>query len=214
MEKVIDFIIHKSENWELIDEQEKVWFRYGLEKRLITLGVGVPFAALAVWLADLWTATGFFVSFALLRRKINGYHASTPLRCFCSSIMLELLFLGILHPIFRELGFCLPLIASSVVIFLFAPYIPPQIQLSIKEIRRCKISARFCCLMLLIVSAISFITGLERLVAGISLGNAMAALLLCFAYILNWRKKHENNKRNSKKSPGQRSKANDRIRCA
>lgn len=93
MNSLLDWFTNYCINNQLISNDNEVWFRYGLEKRLCTLSVLVPFAFIAVRISGFWTAFSYIMSFFYLRSQTNGYHSKTQiylavLQCRpCSRIM-------------------------------------------------------------------------------------------------------------------------------
>lgn len=152
--------------------------------------VGTPFFLLAIVLTDIWGAIGFLGSFFILRSKINGYHAKTPMRCMIASIFLEIVFLGVVYPHIAIHGAIIVMVVASVLIFMLAPFNDPNIHLSRKEVTQCKNSARARILLLLVVSLVAIVLNMGAAAKGIASGCAMAVLLLCSAYVLERRCKN------------------------
>ena len=94
MNVAVDFIVTLCIRKNIIKEENIAWFRYGLEKRIVTLVVGIPFVLMGIAISNIWTALSFFLSFFFLRTRMNGYHAKSILGCLICSLALELLFLG------------------------------------------------------------------------------------------------------------------------
>lgn len=178
---------------EIISPTDVTWFKYGIEKRLSTLIVAIPFFIFAVILSNIYTAISFYFSFYFLRSRTNGFHSKSAFLCFVLSLLLEALFLGILGPLVSPLGGVVLAAASGAIIFVFAPYNHPNMHLSSDEIVACRTSSRIRSIVILVCTLLSFLTKLPVLVNGFSLGIAMAACLLCLAYILNGGKINENN---------------------
>ncbi len=198
--KLVDMVVSKCVNAHIIDSEDIDWFRYGLEKRVMLILVGIPFLVLAIVLTCLWGTIGFLVSFFVLRSRINGYHANTPLQCLVASVALEYVFLGLLYPHIGSNIVALVMIASVLLIYLLAPYNHPNMQLTERETEACRKGAKIRSICLLVVVAIAMLLGMTQLAKGISLGSAMAAALLCCAYIFNWRKNNGENKDKGKQN--------------
>ena len=177
---------------DIIAEEDIPWFQYGIEKRVSTVIVGIPVFIVAVLLSDILTATAFYVSFYLLRTRTNGFHASTVWGCLCSSLLCITVFLGILNPILIRPAAVGLSFAGTVIVFILAPYDHPNMNYTEKELLACKKSSRFRCSALLIFSILLHFFDIPKPANGLSLGIAMAAFLLCLAYILNGGTHHEN----------------------
>ncbi len=174
-------------------ENEKAWLKYGIEKRITTLTVFVPAYALAIILAGFWCATAFFAAFYFIRSRANGYHAKTPAACFVQSLLLETAFLLGSRWIVSEVSVVLIYGIGAAVILLLAPFNHPNMNYSVEEIRALKSSLIYRMLIATGVFAVAYLARWFDFTKGLSAGIAMAALLLCLAYILEWRSSHERN---------------------
>lgn len=181
IDRFVNYCIEKK----VISPADSAWFKYGLEKRIYTLLVAIPFWFAAVILTDIYTAISFFICFYCLRRRINGFHAESVWMCFILSLFFEILFLGILNPLLNTTADLFLAIVSSIIIFFLAPYNHPHMHLSTNEITACRTSSRIlsCSILLCILVFSAF--DITMLVDGCSQGLAMAACLLCLAYIVN-----------------------------
>ena len=191
MDAILDRIVNFCLDKEIVKPDNAEWFRYGLERRLTTLFVGIPFVVLGCLISNIQTAIAYFLSFFYLRTYMNGYHAKTVFRCLFSSLVLEILFLGVFS---RLINSEISLIAMSfclVVSFTIAPYNHPNMHLSENELAASKQKVRFRSVMIAAILLLSWLTGLNFVTKGIALGSAMAGCLLCFAYIKKWRNSHE-----------------------
>lgn len=175
----------------IITREQIDWFIYGIEKRMASACMFPPFFLIAL----LWTtplcATSLFASFYLLRRRISGYHADSMGACMCISLILEMLFLGLVYPapteihILLVIGICLPVIIA------LAPYNHPNMNWNDEELSACRISARNNAYVLSIASVISYFIGLHEIAKGLSTGITMATFLLYIAYLIEWRNKND-----------------------
>lgn len=190
MERLINKLVELCVAKEIIKPENKDWFRYGIEKRLSTICVGIPFFLLAILLSDFLTATAFFISFFFLRSRINGYHANSIIQCLMVSLGLEILFLGLINPILNSAVMGILMTAAVALVFFLAPYNHPNMALTKEEILVCRKSARIRIIVLLLCFVLAACIKQRQLAAGITLGCAMAGGLLCFAYISEWRINH------------------------
>lgn len=190
MERMIDRFVEICIEKQIIDSEASEWFKYGVERRIVTAFVGIPFLLLAMLLTDIWGAIGFMGSFFLLRSKINGYHAKTPVQCMIASMFLEFVFLIVVYPNIGTLSILLIMAVSLITIFFLAPYNDSSIHLDRKEIILFKKSARIRIIILFVLTSAAIALNMDSAAKGISSGSAMAVLLLCSAYVLGRRCKN------------------------
>lgn len=169
----------------IITQSAAHWFQYGIERRLVTLLVGVPFFIFATLLTDFSTAVSFFISFYMLRSRTNGFHAKTIWGCLAISLVLECIFLAILHQLLILTTVCIINTICVIIVFIFAPFNHSAMQLQGDEFRACRTSSRIRVCILAALGSILYFGGATTYARGITLGIAMAAFLLCLAYILN-----------------------------
>ena len=175
----------------LISIDNEAWFRYGLEKRLCTLVVLIPFTIIAVYLSGFWTAISYIFSFFYLRSQTNGYHAKTHWGCFAGSLLLELFFLMVIEPMLNTIWVLVLVSIAALVVFLFAPYNHPMMNLDDQEYAACKKAARTRCILLAISCYVCVFFGLCEIAEGISLGCVMTSTLLVLAKIMERRSHHD-----------------------
>ena len=187
MNVAVDFIVTLCIRKNIIKEENIAWFRYGLEKRIVTLVVGIPFVLMGIAISNIWTALSFFLSFFFLRTRMNGYHAKSILGCLICSLALELLFLGgIAHWINNySAGVIMALVLITT--FTVAPYNHSNMHLTSNELSACKIAVRIRYSILLVILGVCILHKWTAITKGIASGCAMAGTLLCFAYIIDWR---------------------------
>lgn len=172
----------------IVRETDAQWFKYGLQKRLSTACIALPFFILAVVFSNFFTASCFFCTFYILRSKTNGFHANSLVGCICISLLVEAILLGVIYPRLTTLiNFVLSVICG-ILIMVFAPFNHPSMSYSEKELIACRNHARRNVCIFLFVAAISILLRLQHIASGITLGIAMTAFMLCLAYILEWRK--------------------------
>ena len=80
---------------------------------------------------------------------------------------------------------------TAVLVFLFAPYNHPMMNLDGQEHAACKKAARVRCILLLFSCYACVFFGLHEISEGISLGCAMASTLLVLAKITERRNHHD-----------------------
>lgn len=195
MNSLLDWFTNYCISNALISKDNEVWFRYGLEKRLCTLVVLIPFAIIAVYLSGLWTASSYITSFFYLRSQTNGYHAKTHWGCFVSSLILELFFLMVIEPMLNAIWVLVLVGIAALVVFLFAPYNHPMMNLDDQEYAACKKAAHIRCILLAIFCYACVFLGLCEIAEGISLGCVMTSTLLVLAKITE-RRSHDDSVEN------------------
>ena len=200
MHNWIDWITRHCIRIRIINETDAPWFKYGIEKRVSTLLVSIPFFFLAILLKGFTTAISFFVSFFLLRTKTNGYHANTMGGCIVTSLLAELLLFASFNFILVSTLLVVPCAASYLVIYKLAPYIHPNLPLSDEAIVKCRKQARLRATIILGLTILTLISGLTAISEGITMGITMASGMLCFPYInrkaiLTWKKSMKKSKK-------------------
>lgn len=191
MNSLLDWFTNYCISNALIFKDNEAWFRYGLEKRLCTLVVLIPFSIIAVYLSGFWTATTYIISFFYLRSQTNGYHAKTHWGCFIGSLLLELFFLMAIEPMLNVNQVLVMVSIAVVVVFYLAPYNHPMMNLDDREYAACKKVARIRCILLAISCYACVLCGLHEISEGISLGCAMTSTLLILAIITERRSQYD-----------------------
>lgn len=191
MNSLLDWFTNYCISNALISKDNEAWFRYGLEKRLCTLVVLIPFAIIAVYLSGFWTAMTYIFSFFYLRSQANGYHAKTHWGCFVGSLLLELFFLMVIEPMLNAIWVLVLVSIAALVVFLFAPFNHPMMNLDDQEYAACKKAARIRCILLAISCYTCVFFGLREIAEGISLGCVMTSTLLVFAKITERRSHYD-----------------------
>lgn len=195
MRMFIDRLTQYCLSKNIIKDTDIAWFQYGIEKRISTLLVGIPFFCLAVYVTDFISATTFFVCFYLVRRSTGGYHARSQLGCICFSLCLELLFLMQVYVYLKTLSIIGLSLLCSVIIWSKAPYNHPDMNFTAAELTACRKFARKQILVILGVILISLHFGMNNVARGATTGVAMATLTLCLGYITEWRIRNNDRKR-------------------
>ena len=167
----------------IIKDQDAVWFSYGLERRVTTLIVAIPFFFVASALTNILTAISYFVSYFFLRTKTNGYHAHTLIGCIALSLLVEVFFCAALYPIEGTIWIALLIAISCSLIYCFAPYVHENLPLPASAVSTCRQQARFRGVLLSSVALIVQLLGLTALSKGVTMGITTASCMLCIPYI-------------------------------
>lgn len=187
MQKLVDTITRYCIDEELIKSEEAPWFRYVLAKKISTILVGIPFLILAFAISNFLSAISFFATYFFVRKYIGGFHAKTVLGCLSFSLLMELVFLGVL-PYLITTPVLLGILGISVLAILtLAPYNHPNLHLTHEEKKACRKRGckRICAASF--IGAVACLTGYREIANGCTIGIAMATSLLCLGYIHDWR---------------------------
>ncbi len=200
MQQLIDWIVKYCIKNSFVEPDQVPWLQYGIEKRIMTMfGIILCFFVAAI-AQGLIVAASFLTSFYLLRSRANGYHAKTLGQCFWISIVLELFFLLCLYPILTPIRAIIICTLCLSTLLLLAPYNHPSIHYSGSEIAALKLSIRKRISVLGAGIALSSVIRFNRLTFGLTTGIAMTAFMLCLAYILEWRNKHDSHPKSNQQS--------------
>lgn len=189
MEKIMNIIVSFCIQRKIITEVDAEWFRYGLEKRLLSIIMSIPFFIIATLLSNLYVASAFFFSFSYLRSRMSGYHAKSVMLCTIMSLFLELIFFCIIYPLLNRFASGIIMTIVILLVTSLAPYNHPNMNFTTSELHACKKSSRIRLCFLSVIFFTALACNWNWIIKGISLGCAMAALLLCIAYLLDWRNK-------------------------
>ena len=187
MRRIVDKIIQYYIREELVAQEDIPWLQYGLERKISTIIVGIPFFILALFATDFLSAISFFATYFLIKRHLGGYHAKSIWGCLILSLFLELLFLVFLYRYLFMPFSLIVLILCALAILMLTPYNHPNLHLTSAEIKGCqrKVSLRLC--FILAVAAFSYLAGIREITNGCTISIAMATTLLCLGYINDWR---------------------------
>lgn len=169
----------------LIQADDLPMLRYCIEKRFYSAVVFLPLFVLGCIWTNLVTTVAFLGAFSYLRSTTNGFHAESPATCFICSVLIEfVLFVYILPHITTGIAI-ITLIISTVIIFAMAPFNHPNMGMTAKEICACRKLSKRRLIFLFLVFLISLALSWTDATAGLILGIALVAVLLCLAYIFN-----------------------------
>ena len=116
--KVTNFLICKNS----INDDDREVYQYGFEQLFSTVFNIVSMLLLGAIFGKIYQSLVLTLAFILLRTYSGGYHASTPLRCYCLSVMSISIALSVMKFVIVNNYIYLGLwILSSLVIILFSP---------------------------------------------------------------------------------------------
>lgn len=185
--RITTFCVSKS----IIDAEKAPWFQYGIAKRLSTLLAAIPLFIISSILTSFDISVVYYLSFALIRRRANGYHASSWLKCVIMSISIVSIFLGIIYRLLTPLLSLGVSILCVILVFILAPYDHELMHLNADEYIACQRSSRITSCISASVALLLFIFGMDRIGTAVVSGIATATFLLCLGHISDWRKRHE-----------------------
>lgn len=132
----------------IIREEDAPIYRYGLEAIYSSLLELLSILALAALIGNFWQTVLFFAAFIPLRLYAGGYHASTRLRCFLTSLVVYATFTIMLEIVPAAWFVPLAFIGGAVsflIVWLFAPVIHQNHRSGLKhQARFRRISIRIC----------------------------------------------------------------------
>lgn len=175
--KITDWLIKNG----TISQQNKENYVYGLEVSIEKLITYSFLLLLAIVLKIFIPSVLFILFFVVLRGYAGGFHASTYWGCFISTIVLYLGCSQLMAPLFiAHSYFVIPtILVSFMIILLLAPMNHPNLNLSQKELHRCKIGARIVAVIQVGLVILGEISGINTVyVVFPFLGTLMCAVLL------------------------------------
>lgn len=147
--KIADFCVKN----ELVEQGMFEWCVYSIEKKLVTFSTWVVLISIGTRLFGFRCTLCFTLGFLVLRRRTNGYHAKTYIKCLIVSLLIECGSIFVVQNISME-RLVFIIIFSNLTIFKFAPVNNEQIHLTVdemnamkKEIRKVLIGMDILCLL-------------------------------------------------------------------
>lgn len=175
----------------IIASSDAEWFSYGLIRRCSNLIAICILFPIGCWLSTFSTSLTFYVSFFLLRKRTNGYHAKSFFGCFLFSLSSEFVLFLVISPYLHEIAFLLICTISVVLIFLLAPYNHQNLHMTKEELCASGHKAKQTALILFLAALLAWRLGLIDFVNGITLGFGYTSFLLIVAYATKWEYRKE-----------------------
>lgn len=179
--KPIDSFVGMCIQKEYVSQDEAQWLRYALEKRITSTIVFVPLAIIGLLIANPASLFTFLITFLLLRTRTNGFHARSVGRCLLYSILGEVFFLRLLPTLWNEIIAFIALTMSIMLIWAYAPYNHPNMDLSSEEVVACARSAKLRLSILVLALCVFYILRQPQLAEGIRMGIILTASTLVMA---------------------------------
>ena len=180
--KLIESFVGMCIQKEYVSANEAQWLRYALEKRITSVVAFAPLLLVGLLTTNPARMLAFFITFYMLRSRTNGYHAKSVGGCILYSMVGEVFYLIVLPVLWNEIIAFTALSMSIILIWLYAPYNHPNMDLSSEEITACAKSAKWLLSMLIIVLSALYVWKQYQLALGILLGIVMTASTLAIAY--------------------------------
>lgn len=167
-----------------VSQDEAPWLRYALERRIASLTAFGVLLIIGLFITTPATLFAFLITFCSLRSRTNGYHAKSVGGCLFYSILGEVFYLRILPDVWNDVFAFIALAASIILIWFFAPYNHPNMDLSPEEVIACTKSAKWRLSTLIFALSVLYALQQYQLALGILLGIVMTASTLVMAYCL------------------------------
>lgn len=165
-----------------VSQDEAPWLRYALERRIVFLIAFVILLIIGLLITTTTTLLAFLITFCSLRSRTNGFHAKSVGGCLFYSILGEIFYLRVLPNIWNDVFAFFALAVSIKLIWFFAPYNHPNMDLSPEEVIACAKSAKWRVSTLIFVLSVLDALQQYQLAQGIVLGIVMTASTLVMAY--------------------------------
>lgn len=166
----------------IVDESERELYRFGINGLFLFVVNIITSIAIGILCGMLWQSLLFSAAYIPLRRYAGGYHAKTPGRCYCLSVLLILCVLMILKYVaFSSLGVLAVLVVSAVIIFIKAPVASENKPLSQAEQAAYQKRARIILLAEIIVTFLlmpSFISAAGCMAVAVGCSAFMTVIVL------------------------------------
>lgn len=186
VEKITNFCVDHN----IVAADKASWFQYGISKRLSTFLASIPLIIIAIILTSFEITIVYYLSFALIRRRSNGYHAKSWVTCLFMSIAIVAIFLGVIYPILTPYSSFWIGITCVLLVFLFAPYDHSLMHFTKEEYIECRRRSRISVCITALLALLLYLVRLNNIATAVISGMATAVFLLCLGHISDWRKKH------------------------
>lgn len=180
--KQIDTLVEICIQKDYVSQDEAPWLRYALERRITSLIAFVPLLIIGFLITNPANLLAFLITFFSLRTRTNGFHAKSVGRCLLYSILEKIFFLRFPPTVWNDIIAFIALVVSIVLIWLFAPYDHPNMDLSSEEKTACAKSTKWRLSMLIFALSVLYVWKQYQLALGIHLGVVMTASTLAMAY--------------------------------
>ena len=161
------------------DEDDIELYAYGFQILFMKILFNVALIIFGVFIGRLFETVAYLVAFTSLRKYANGHHASTPLKCFLSSVGFYALMLTAIYFIPDSLVNYISLLIIGVSIFPVLKFAPAEHENRPMGPIQCKEFRKKAILVLLIQTTVITLTSVLCIV--LSLPNVISYICLSFA---------------------------------
>ena len=184
MEKVVSYLTDGLIRNQLLEEQDREIYEYGLGR---LVGKAVSYAALFVLsllFGTLVPGLCFLAFFFTLRGRTGGYHAATQRRCFLGTMILYVAVMKGFLPLlmnWQQAGAAC-LVFSAAAVLAFAPVNHPNLNFDWEEMRWYKRRSRAALAgEILAIGFLQLVGAPREWICSAILGMTLCGLLLCLA---------------------------------
>lgn len=144
MEAIVERIVEKFIQNELIEESQRDWMAYSLQRKFMNFGGFFVLVCFGALVAPLPQVILLNFGLAFLREKTNGLHMPTVFSCFITSLFCEYACLYLIDSLQSSTlsAAIVLLIISVAIILVLAPCNNSAIHCSNEELRNMKIAVR------------------------------------------------------------------------
>lgn len=181
-----NLIINQFEKANTISEHNKELYVYGLHQMIIMILNILITLMIGYILSMLWQSILFLITYIPIRTYAGGYHAKTPLMCYCLSVILVIAILLVMKMIEIPLFVCITGITlSSICIILLAPVQDPNKPFTEKEKMFFRKKTRIFLFAEVIICILGFIFHWSMVYFSIFMSFATISLMLILGKIKN-----------------------------
>lgn len=172
----------------IIEETNKALYVYGLHQTLVML-INILLTLLIGYLLNMTLQSILFlILYIPIRSYAGGYHASTPMRCYCLSIILVIAVLTVMKTFPLSAFICMAgMILSGIIIFVLAPVQDANKPFTEKERQYFKKKTRLFLLSELLLGVVAVATTLPTLYTCIAMSLTALSVLLILGILKNRR---------------------------
>jgi accessory gene regulator B len=176
---VFQTITNRFVTKQIIDEEDKALYQYGLEQGTLILAFVLTTMILGFLFQLFCESIFFFVAYSVLRMQAGGYHAKTKVRCYFISVLLIAGVLGVIAfvPYVKEIVLYISILATVIILFL-APVETENKPLDEIEIAVYKNRTRGVLLVELCLLVITTLVGANHVAMCIGLAIVLASMMV------------------------------------
>ena len=168
--------------------EDKDLYTYGVKQGLFMVINFATIVIIGLLFGMVWQSIIFILAYIPVRPYAGGYHADSQLSCYLLSIPLTVAVLLGMKIIAWDTNILFTLLATAgIVIFLFAPVEDKNKKLDEKEIKVYRKKARVNTAILVVMSILLWIAGLNQITICIAMALGVVMVLLILGVLKNRR---------------------------